>query len=95
MLGDLDLFDGDPDTAEERITESLAICTDTASDPRPGREPDGPRRAPPPSAASPRKLRDSSTRRFRLHRGAPAPRGARASCPRPVLTPRLVSHRLR
>jgi tellurite resistance protein len=32
MLGELDLFDGDPDTAETRITESLAICEDVGSD---------------------------------------------------------------
>ena len=32
MLGELDLFDGDPDTAEVRITESLVICTDMGSD---------------------------------------------------------------
>ena len=32
MLGELDLFDGDPDTAEERISESLVIYTDMGSD---------------------------------------------------------------
>ncbi len=33
MLGELDLFEGDVDTAEERIRESLVICTELESDP--------------------------------------------------------------
>ena len=32
MLGELDLFEGNPDAAEERIRESLVICTDMGSD---------------------------------------------------------------
>ena len=32
MLGELDLFEGDPDAAEERIRESLVICTHMGSD---------------------------------------------------------------
>jgi hypothetical protein len=32
MLGELDLFEGDPDAAEDRIRESLVICTDMGSD---------------------------------------------------------------
>ena len=32
MLGELDLFGGDPDTAEERIRESLEIYTEMGSD---------------------------------------------------------------
>ena len=32
MLGELDLFGGDPDTAEERIRESLEIYTELEDD---------------------------------------------------------------